>query len=120
MRISIRTKLTIGALLPLSVAILVSSLTGAYLINANIVRQAQDKVRIDLNSAREAYLNETRQIRDLVRFRASSPFVAAAVSRGDRRTIAPLLSAFRRSEQLDLLTAVDRNGRVVFRARNPP
>ncbi len=119
MRISIRTKLTIGALLPLSIAILVSSLAGAYLINANIVRQAQDKVRIDLNSAREAYLNETRQIRDLVRFRASSPFVATAVARGDREAIAPLLSVFRRNEQLDLLTAVDRSGRVIFRARNP-
>ncbi len=119
LRISIRTKLTIGALLPLSIAILVSSLTGAYLINANIARQAQDKVRVDLNSAREAYLTETRQIRDLVRFRAGSPFVAAAVSSGDRRAMAPLLSAFRKNEQLDMLTAVDRDGKVVFRARNP-
>ncbi len=119
LRISIRTKLTIGALLPLSIAILVSSLTGAYLINANIARQAQDKVRIDLNSAREAYLNETQRIRDLVRFRASAPFVATAVSGGDRRAIAPLLSSFRRNEQLDLLTAVDKDGRVIFRSRNP-
>jgi two-component system NtrC family sensor kinase len=118
-RISIRTKLTIGALLPLFIAILVSSLTGGYLINANIVRQAQDKVRIDLNSAREAYQNETGRIRDLVRLQADTPFLVAAVARMNREELAALLTAFRRDEQLDLLTAVDRKGRVICRARNP-
>ncbi|ABQ27533.1 cache domain-containing protein [Geotalea uraniireducens] len=119
LRFSIRTKLTIGALVPLFVAILVCSLAGVYIINSGIVRQAQDKVRIDLNSAREIYLNEIAHIRDVVRFTANTPSASLAISRSDRRAIAPFLSAQRENEQLDILTAVGLNGRVLFRARNP-
>ncbi|MCM2359147.1 MAG: cache domain-containing protein [Geobacteraceae bacterium] len=118
-RFSIRAKLTIGALLPLVVAILVCSLIGIYIINSSIIRQAQEKVRIDLNSAREVYSNELVHIRDVVRFTANTPLAAQAVSSGDRRVIKPILSALRVNEQLDIMTAVDRDGRVLFRARNP-
>ena len=119
MRFSIRAKLTIGALLPLFVAIMVCSLIGIYIINSRIVSQAQEKVRIDLNSAREVYLNEIVHIRDVVRFTANAPRTALAVSSNDRAAIVPILSALRVNEQLDILTAVDAKGRVLFRARNP-
>ncbi|HEY6838190.1 MAG TPA: cache domain-containing protein, partial [Geobacteraceae bacterium] len=119
LRFPIRAKLTIGALVPLFVAIVVCSLTGAYMINSGIVRQAQDKVRVDLNSAREVYLNEIAHIRDVVRFTADTPSATQAILRSDHRAIAALLSARRAKEQLDILTAVDRNGRVLFRASNP-
>jgi two-component system, NtrC family, sensor kinase len=119
MRFSIRVKLTIGALLPLFVAIMVCSLIGIYIINSSIISQAQEKVRIDLNSAREVYLNEIVHIRDVVRFTANTPVAAQAISRGDRRAVVPILSALRINEQLDILTAVDKEGHVLFRARNP-
>lgn len=116
---SIRLKLTIGSLLPLFVAILFCSLTGIYIITTRINVLAQDKVRTDLNSAREVYSNETGHIRDVVRFSANMPFAGQAVSASDRRTIAPLLSALRLNEHLDILTAVDIHGRVLYRAGNP-
>ncbi len=116
---SIRLKLTIGSLLPLFVAILFCSLTGIYIITTRINVLAQEKVRTDLNSAREVYSNEIGHIRDVVRFSANMPFAAQAVSASDRRTIAPLLTALRLNEHLDILSVVDINGRVLYRAGNP-
>ncbi|GAM09606.1 sporulation kinase E [Geobacter sp. OR-1] len=118
-RFSIRLKLTIGSLLPLFVAILFCSMTGIYIINSRINGMAQDKVRTDLNSAREVYTNEIGHIRDVVRFSVSMPHAADAVTTGNREVIAPLLFGMKRNEQLDFLTMVDVAGRVLFRAGNP-
>lgn len=118
-RYSIRLKLTIGSLLPLFVAILFCSLTGIYIITTRINVLAQEKVRTDLNSAREVYSNEIGHIRDVIRFSASMPFASQAVFANDLKTIATFLSALRRNEQLDVLTVVDIHGRVIYRAGNP-
>ncbi len=42
-RFPIRATLTVGALLPLCVAIAISSLAGLYIINAKIATQAQER-----------------------------------------------------------------------------
>ncbi|OGU17743.1 MAG: histidine kinase [Geobacteraceae bacterium GWC2_53_11] len=118
-RLSIRLKLTIGSLLPLFVAILFCSLAGIFIINTRINVLAQEKVRTDLNSAHEVYSNEINHIRDVIRFSTSMPHAADAVTANNREVIAPLLSAMMKNEQLDILTMVDRNGRVLFRAANP-
>jgi two-component system NtrC family sensor kinase len=117
-RFSIRLKLTVGSLLPLFVAILFCSLAGIYIINSRINVMAQEKVRTDLNSAREVYGNEIAHIRDVVRFSAQLPLAAALVT-VDRVVLANLLGPLRSNEQLDLLTVVDRTGKVVYRAGNP-
>ena len=118
-RLSIRVKLIVGALLPLFVAITVCSLAGIYTINASLVRQAQEKVRTDLNSAREIYLNEVAHIRDVVTLTANAPYTATAFADGGRQALASLLSPLRGGERLDILTAVGLDGRVLFRSRNP-
>jgi len=118
-RFPIRAKLTIGALAPLFVACFLCSLTGLYLIKAKIVNQAQEKVRTDLNSAREVYQNELDRIGELVDLTAESPFAVTAFGTGDRRVIAQLLNPLQQKKQLDILTAVDANGRVLYRAHNP-
>lgn len=118
-RHSIRTKLTIGALTPFLVALVVCSLTGLYIIDSRIANQAQEKVRTDLNSAREAYQNELSRIDELVQFTVSTPHSAAAVSSGDRKAIKALLVPLQKRQKLDILTVVDRNGRVLYRAHNP-
>lgn len=119
MRISIRVKLIVGALLPLFVAITVCSLAGIYTINASLVRQAQEKVRTDLNSAHEIYLNEIAHIRDVVTLTANAPYTATAFAGGRSAALSSLLAPLRTGERLDFLNAVGRDGRVLFRARNP-
>ncbi|MBT0665118.1 cache domain-containing protein [Geobacter pelophilus] len=118
-RYSIRTKLTVGALTPFFVALIVCSLTGLYIIDSRIAHQAQEKVRTDLNSAREAYQNELARIDELVQLTGSLPYSAAAVASGDPKAIQTLLLPLQKRQKLDFLTVVDRNGRVLYRAHNP-
>ena len=118
-RFPIRLKLTIGTLAPLFVAILVCWLTGLYVIDSRIVSQAQEKVRTDLNSAREVYLNEIEHIHDVVKFTGRSPYAAAALQTADTKALNTLLTHLLQSEQLDFLNIVNAYGQVVFRAGNP-
>jgi two-component system, NtrC family, sensor kinase len=118
-RFPIRAKLTVGALAPLFVAFLICSLTGLYIINAKIASQAQEKVRTDLNSAREVYQNELDRIGELVDLTAANPFAAWAINTGDQKALASLLGSRRQKKHLDILTAVDRSGKVLYRSHNP-
>jgi two-component system NtrC family sensor kinase len=118
-RRSIRAKLTIGALIPFAVAMLVCSLTGFYLIDSRIAHQAREKVRTDINSARAAYQAELAHLDDILRTTADSSVAADAVASGERARIGTLLHPLEQRHQLDLLTVLDREGRVLFRAHNP-
>lgn len=118
-RFPIRAKLTVGALAPLFVAFFICSLTGLYIIDAKITSQAQEKVRTDLNSAREAYRNELHHIDELLELTADNPFATISIRSGDRQAISSLLTPLLHKKHLDILTAVDKNGRVLFRAHNP-
>jgi len=118
-RFPIRAKLTVGALAPLFAAFLICSLAGLYIIDAKITSQAQEKVRTDLNSAREAYRGELRHIGELLELTAGNPFAAMTIRSGNRPAISSLLTPLLRKKHLDILTAVDKDGRVLFRAHNP-
>lgn len=118
-RFPIRLKLTAATLIPLCVATGVCWLIGLYVIDSRILNQAQEKVRTDLNAARAVYQGEIDHIRDVVKFTATNPFTSAVVEQGDRRMLRTILTPLLASEKLDILTAVDAGGRVIFRARNP-
>ena len=90
-RRSIRTKLTVGALIPFAVAMVICSLTGFYLIDTRVAHQAQEKVRTDINSAREAYQSELAHLDDILRTIAETQVAVNAVARGDRQMIEGLL-----------------------------
>ncbi len=117
-RFPIQLKLTIGALIPLFIAILICWLTGFSLIASRIVSQAQDRVRTDLNSAHELYHNELERIGDVVKFTGRSPQAARDLDRNDLKSLDALLTPLMQNEQLDFLTCVNTSGRIVFRAGN--
>ncbi|HJV36083.1 cache domain-containing protein [Geomonas sp.] len=118
-RFPIRAKLTFGALIPVFAVIFLVSLTGLWIVNEKIASQAQEKVRTDLNSAREVYGNELRQMADLVEYAASTPIAGTAIATGNRSTIGALLDPLQRKVKLDLLAAVDRDGHSLYRAHDP-
>jgi len=119
LRFPIKTKLTVATLIPLAVAIFICWMAGVFILSAKVASQAQDKVRYDLNVAREAYQNELSRIYDVVKFTAAFGKTAETVSSGNREAVAEVLSPVRSSEHLDMLTAVDASGRVIFRTDNP-
>ena len=119
LRFTIKTKLTVATLIPLGIAILICWMAGVFILSAKVAAQAQEKVRYDLNVAREAYQNELSRIYDVVKLTASFGRTAETIASGDRGAVADALSPLRESEHLDILAAVDASGKVVFRTNNP-
>jgi two-component system, NtrC family, sensor kinase len=118
-RFPIKTKLTVATLIPLGVAILICWMAGVFILSAKVASQAQDKVRYDLNVAREAYQNELSRLYDVVKFTAAFGKTAETVAAANREAVAEILAPVRASEHLDVLAAVDASGRVIYRANNP-
>ena len=119
LRFPIKTKLTVATLIPLGIAILICWMAGVFILSAKVASQAQEKVRYDLNVAREAYQNELSRIYDVVKLTAAFSRTAETIASGDRQVVAEMLSPMRASERLDILAAVDASGRVIFRTNNP-
>ena len=62
MNISLRLKLIISSIAVILICGFVSTLVGIHLIGSSVIGQAQDKVRIDLNSARLIYQGEIEKV----------------------------------------------------------
>jgi len=119
LRFPIKTKLTVATLIPLAIAILICWMAGVFILSSKVASQAQDKVRYDLNVAREAYQNELSRIYDVVKLTAAFSRTAETVAKGDRGMVSEILAPMRSSERLDILAAVDASGRVICRTNNP-
>lgn len=119
MRISIKTKLAVSTFIPLLVAISICWLTGFFIHNTQIAAQAKNKVRNNLNTAREVYFNEISHIRDVVKFTAAASYTADAISSGNMSALSAILAPLHRDENLNIFTAVDANGKILYRANNP-
>jgi len=119
MKISLKTKLIISFFTVIIICGLIAALVGTRLIVTGIINQAQDNVRNDLNSAREIYQQETKRVKDVVRFTALRFFVKEAILSDDIETLRKELEEIRKSESLDILTLTDKNGLVIARSRNP-
>jgi len=94
-------------------------LLGYYIIEKNIIERAQTKVTNDLNSAREIYQEEIEIVRSVIRFTALRIFMKDAILNNDIKSLKKQLNEIRNGESLDILTLTDKNGRVLFRSRNP-
>ena len=71
----ISTNLVLSFLLIITVISITFMIVGIQLIGNRIVAEAQEKVRNDLNAAREIYLGELRHIDDVVHLTADRFFL---------------------------------------------
>jgi len=118
-RVTISTKLIVGFLLVCLIVGITFGVIGVHIIGGLVVDEAQEKVRTDLNVAREIYLNHLDRIGDKVRFVAGRTFVRDGSSSKDRDKVVEALAAFRERERLDVLGVTDSKGAVVVRVTNP-
>jgi len=119
MSLTLRTKLIISFIVVIAISGIVTTFVGVRLIGDSVIRQAQDKVRVDLNSAREIYQENLRKTEDLVRLTATRFFIGQGLKTSNTRLMNIELEKFRVMEGLDVLTVTDENGVVVTRSRNP-
>lgn len=96
-----------------------SAIVGIRLIGNTIIAQAQDKVRLDLNTAREIYRKEGECTKKMIRLTSIRFFLIDAILNGDFARIEGELQKIRVNESLDILNFIDAQGYVRVRARNP-
>jgi two-component system NtrC family sensor kinase len=94
-------------------------LVGVRVIGNRIVAEAQEKVRYDLNAAREIYLGELRHISDIVRLTADRTLLIDMLLSGNVEYAGAELEEVREREGLDTLTITDEHGYVLLRTTNP-
>jgi two-component system NtrC family sensor kinase len=119
MKLPLRTRLLVSFIVVIAITGAVSMLVGVRMIREGIIRQAQDKVRLDLNTAREEYTDDVNDVRDVIRYTVIRTFIRNALAAGDAAVMADDLETIRRGESLDILTLTDADGNVLLRARNP-
>jgi two-component system NtrC family sensor kinase len=119
MKISTKTQL---ALIFLALACFIGVMTSLIvnsLITNQIISEAQDKVKEDINTARWVYASKLRDIDRTIRWTS----IRHVLKRGlKEKNISPIrneLSQLMAEEGLDFLTLVDRKGMVIFRFHNP-
>ena len=120
MKIATKTQL---ALIFLAVACLIGVVTSIIvnsLITNQIIFEAQERVKENLNTARYVYASRLKDIDRTVRWTS----IRHVVKRGlKEKNISPIrneLQGLMAEEGLDFLTLADRNGAVLFRFHNPP
>jgi two-component system NtrC family sensor kinase len=106
--------LAIACLIGVATSIIVNSI-----ITSQIIFEAQERVKEDLNTARYVYTSKVRDIDRTIRWTSIRHVLKKGLK---ERNISPIqneLAGLMAEEGLDFLTLVDRNGTVVFRFHNP-
>ncbi len=117
----ISTKSQLG-LLFLAIACLIGVITSIVvnsLVTNQIIFEAQERVKEDLNTARYVYNSKIRDIHQAIRTTAIRHVLKAGLKQKNVSAIQNEFEGMMVEEGLDFLTLVDRKGVVVFRFHNP-
>jgi two-component system NtrC family sensor kinase len=118
MCLSLRTKLIVSFVVVVLMSGLVATFVGIHLIGRRIVEQAQNNVKMDLNSAREIYQDKLEDSENLLNYTVLRDSIKNALAGHDRETLGELLTDVREKADVDILTITDRDGNVVTRSRS--
>lgn len=119
MKFSIKTKLALIFLAFACFMGVVTSLVVNSLITNQIINEAQERVKEDLNTARYVYASKVRDIDRVIRWTSIRHVLKKGLK---ERNISPLyeeLASLMEEEGLDFLILTDRQGVVVYRVHNP-
>ncbi len=120
MKVFTKTQL---ALIFLAVACFIGVVTSIIvnsLITNQIIFEAQERVKEDLNTARYVYASKVREIDRAIRWTAIRHVLKKGLQEKNLSSIRDELEGLMAEEGFDFLTLVDRKGTVVFRFHNPP
>ncbi len=119
MKISIKTKL---ALIFLALACFIGVMTSLIvdsLITSQIINEAQERVKEDLNTARYVYTSKIRNIDKAIRWASIRHVLKKSLKERNISPIREELLELMSEEGLDFMTIVDVKGIVVHRFHNP-
>ncbi|MEW6754778.1 MAG: cache domain-containing protein, partial [Candidatus Latescibacterota bacterium] len=117
---STRSRLIVSFLGVSLVAGAVSLLVGGLQLYRAVLQEASSRVRLDLNAAREIYLNQLRQMTVALHITALSPGLRAALARGDTGDLVPRLRLLAEHAGLDFAGLATSDGRTLCRSGPVP
>jgi two-component system NtrC family sensor kinase len=118
MKITFRKKVIISFLVVISITGLSATVVGIKLIDKSIVSRIRDKVRLDLNSAREIFQGKTTDIQNIIRLTSTRFFLREGILEKDIGGLETELQNIRQKESLDILNLTDSAGIVLLRTAN--
>jgi two-component system NtrC family sensor kinase len=118
-RLPIATKLTLSFLTIILLSSLIFTFSAIQIFNNRIIDEAQERVRNDLNAAREIYQTRLQQVADAAKFTTVRLFIGDILNGDIRQEYMDELVRFKNSENIDILTITDNTGKVVLRVNNP-
>jgi len=117
--LSLRTKLAFSFILVVVAVGLASSLIGIRLVATDVIKRAQMKVQIDLNSAWMVYNKRLKDVETVVYLSAERFFLKEGIHSGNWDKLKRELERVRLGNNLDILTLTDKKGKVLVRTRSP-
>ena len=110
----------LGVFLPLAIVVAIASVLW---INANTIREAQQRVELHIRAAWDIYEEKKMQIRSTLDILAQSPRIKAVLVQHSNTTNKDILKQeleeIRKKNAMDILTLIDDKGNVVLRSRPP-
>jgi two-component system, NtrC family, sensor kinase len=116
---TVRLRMTIGFMAIILVANSILYFITVRHIGRVFLQEVQTRVRLDLNAAWMVYNNRIESIEQLLRTVSLDKSIASAVKANDRNQLAKLLDAVHEESQIDMLSLVSLDGKVIYRTTNP-
>ncbi len=119
MKISTKTKLALIFLALACFIGVVTSIVVNSLITNQIISEAQERVKEDLNTARYVYASKVRDIDRAIRWASIRQVLKKGLKEKNLSLFKDELAQLMEEEGLDFLLLTDRQGVVVYRVHNP-
>ena len=127
-RLDLQSRLVFGFLIATCLTGIFATIISIWTINRNTIAEVQNRVRLDINTAKLIYNNSLDKIMSLIQFTAEGAGLSELINRHDISGMAYMKALIRSgtgTQQgndhiiLDMLTLVDAKGKVLYRASNP-
>jgi two-component system NtrC family sensor kinase len=115
---SLKTKIIIIYAIILGTTGLITTFFGSKMVSNTISNQARIKVLHDINTARSVYENKLSEIRHAVQLALFNQTLSTTLSEDSKRNLRDHLEQIRAVYNLDFLTLVDSEGKVILRTPN--
>src|SRR4030043_55316 len=93
----------------------VALLVGGQLLYKAVLNEATNRVRLDLNAAREIYFNRVKGVKVALNITTLGPVFRSALERQDAQKIIPLLTNIAQQTELDFVGIVTKEGKTLCR-----
>lgn len=127
-RLDLQSRLVFGFLIATCLTGIFATIISIWTINRNTIAEVQNRVRLDINTAKLIYNNSLENIASLIQFTAEGAGLSELIKRHDISGMAYMKALIRSGTAtqhgndhiiLDMLTLVDAEGKVLYRASNP-